>query len=53
MNDKGDWWYDRLTAVGATIDPSVNADMISPAFGWLKPQSSRSRVVMTPITRLF
>ena len=34
MNDKGDWWYDRLTAVGATIDPSVNADMISPGF-WL------------------
>ena len=34
MNDKGDWWYDRLTAVGATFDPSVNADMISPGF-WL------------------
>ncbi|CAH3118860.1 unnamed protein product [Porites lobata] len=34
MNDKGDWWYDRLTAFGATIDPSVNADMISPGF-WL------------------
>ena len=34
MNDKGDWWYDRLTAFGATIDPSVNADMIAPGF-WL------------------
>ena len=34
MNDKGDWWYDRLTAFGDTIDPSVNADMISPGF-WL------------------
>ena len=34
MNDKGDWWYDRLTAFGATIDPSVNADMVSPGF-WL------------------
>ena len=34
MNDKGDWWYDRLSAFGATIDPSVNADMIAPGF-WL------------------
>ena len=34
MNDKGDWWYDRLTAFGAVVDPSVNADMIAPGF-WL------------------
>ena len=34
MNDKGDWWYDRLTAFGAAVDPSVNADMIAPGF-WL------------------
>ena len=34
MSDSGNWWYDRLTAVGATVNPSSNADMISPAF-WL------------------
>ena len=34
MNDSGDWWYDRRSAIGATTDPSINADMISPAF-WL------------------
>ena len=34
MADSGDWWYDRRYASGATTDPSVNADMISPAF-WL------------------
>ena len=34
MSDSGDWWYDRLTAAGATDNPSSNADMISPAF-WL------------------
>ena len=34
MSDSGNWWYDRLTAVGATDNPSSNADMISPAF-WL------------------
>ncbi|KAL9961262.1 hypothetical protein ACROYT_G030171 [Oculina patagonica] len=30
----GYWWYDRTEAVGKTIDPFANADMISPAF-WL------------------
>ena len=34
MDDQGTWWYDRHGAVGNTTDPSVNADMISPAF-WL------------------
>ena len=34
MSDSGNWWYDRLTAVGATDNPSSNADMISSAF-WL------------------
>ena len=34
MRDSGYWWYDLLTAVGATDNPSSNADMISPAF-WL------------------
>jgi len=34
MIDHGTWWYDRRAAVGATTDPSINADMISPAF-WL------------------
>ena len=36
MADSGDWWYDRRYASGATTDPSVNADMISPAFWLLK-----------------
>ena len=34
MRDDGHWWYDQNVAVGTTTDPSVNADMISPAF-WL------------------
>ena len=34
MNDTGYWWYDRIEAVGKTIDPKNNADMISPVF-WL------------------
>ena len=34
MNDSGNWWYDLQYAAGVTSDPSVNADMISPAF-WL------------------
>ena len=36
MADSGDWWYDRRFASGATTDPSVNADMISPAFWRVK-----------------
>ena len=36
MGDSGDWWYDRHFASGATTDPSVNADMISPAFWMVK-----------------
>ena len=34
MRDDGRWWYDRHAAIRTTNDPSVNADMISPAF-WL------------------
>ena len=34
MRDDGHWWYDQNVGVGTTTDPSVNADMISPAF-WL------------------
>ena len=34
MDDSGYWWYDRAEAVGETADPSINADMISPAL-WL------------------
>ena len=34
MADTGYWWYDQLTAIGATTSPFVNADMISSAF-WL------------------
>ena len=33
MRDDGHWWYDQNVPIG-TPDPSVNADMISPAF-WL------------------
>ena len=34
MGDDGLWWYDQQVAMGTTTDPSVNSDMISPAF-WL------------------
>ena len=34
MDDTGHWWYDKNDAFGETSDPSINADMISPAF-WL------------------
>ena len=34
MRDDGNWWYDQQVAMGTTTDPSINADMISPAF-WL------------------
>jgi len=34
MDVQGTWWYDRHAAVGNTTGPTVNADMISPAF-WL------------------
>ena len=34
MEDSGEWWYDKFVAVGGTTDPSLNTDMISPAF-WL------------------
>ena len=34
MEDSGEWWYDKMVAVRETSDPSINSDMISPAF-WL------------------
>jgi len=34
MRDDGSWWYDQQVAMGTTTDPSVNSDMISPAF-WM------------------
>ena len=34
MDDTGHWWYDKSNAAGDTGDPSINADMISPAF-WM------------------
>jgi len=34
MNDTGHWWYDKNYSLGETSDPSINADMISPAF-WM------------------
>ena len=36
MKDSAEWWYDRQYATGTTTDPSVNADMISPAFWRVK-----------------
>ena len=44
MSDSGNLWYDCLTAVGATDNPSSNADMISPAF-WLARGSELHRVI--------
>ena len=32
MNDTGYWWYDRIEAVGKTIDPKNGANMVSAAF---------------------
>ena len=32
MDDTGHWWYDKSDAAGDTSDPSINADMMSPAF---------------------
>ena len=34
MQDSGKWWYDRSVVAGDIADPSVNTDMLSPAF-WL------------------
>ena len=34
MRDDGLWWYDQQVAMGTTTNPSINTDMISPAF-WL------------------
>ena len=34
MRDDGLWWFDQQVAMGTTTDPSINSDMISPAF-WL------------------
>ena len=34
MKDNGEWWYDKSAGVGKGISPSVNADILSPAF-WL------------------
>jgi len=32
MDDTGHWWYDKNDTSGDTSDPSINADMMSPAF---------------------
>ena len=34
MRDDGLWWYDQKIVIGMASDPSINSDMISPAF-WL------------------
>ena len=35
MKDNGEWWYDKSVSVGKEISPSVNADMLSPAFWFI------------------
>ena len=34
MENSGEWWFDKSVGVGKEISPSLNADMLSPAF-WL------------------
>ena len=34
MRHDGLWWFDQQVAMGTTTDPSINSDMMSPAF-WL------------------
>ena len=34
MEDSGEWWYHTSVGFGDIADPSVNADLLSPAF-WL------------------
>ena len=34
MEDTGEWWYHKSVGVGDMANPSVNTDMLSPAF-WL------------------
>ena len=36
MSDDGNWWYDQQGAIGTTTDPSINSDMISPAFWFVR-----------------
>ena len=35
MKNDGEYWYDKKSAVGKTIDPEDNADMLSPAFWFI------------------
>ena len=32
MKDSGEWYYDNNVGVGNVTNPSVNTDMLSPAF---------------------
>ena len=32
MKESGEWWYDKSVGVGDIASPSVNTDMLSPAF---------------------
>ena len=34
MKDSGEWWYNKSVGVGDIANPSVNTDILSPAF-WL------------------
>ena len=34
MEDSGEWWFDKSVGVGGIADPSVNTNMLLPAF-WL------------------
>ena len=36
MEDSGEWWYDKTVGVGDISNTSVNADMLSPAFWFVR-----------------
>ena len=36
MEDSGEWWYDKIVGVGDISNTSVNADMLSPAFWFVR-----------------
>ena len=52
MWEFGGFWYRRKVALGTTTNPSVNADMISPAFWLVSGRENKISAVMTPATLL-
>ena len=51
MRDDGKWWYYQQVAMGTTTDPSINTDMILPAFWLVSGRELKSRAVMIPVTQ--